>query len=167
MHMIVRAAGDPARVADAARAAVAQLGTGRAMSAFVVLTDHVAAATSTLQIGDGPGRRAGDSAGLLSAGGLYTVIAYLVTSAAARPRSAARSAHRPRSFYGCTSGSAIASWPSPFQSVFFSPPRQHRYSAPFSTASPNAMSQASRSRPVSRRPSASCRRSSRYAARCA
>ena len=78
MHMIVRAAGDPARVADAARAAVAQLGTGRAMSAFVVLTDHVAAATSTLRSVTDLVAALAISAGLLSAGGLYTVIAYLV-----------------------------------------------------------------------------------------
>jgi len=78
MHMVMRAGGDPSRFADAARAAIAQLPTGRAVSAFVVLTDNVAAATSTLRSVTELVALLAISAGLLSAGGLYTVIAYLV-----------------------------------------------------------------------------------------
>lgn len=48
------------------------------MSAFVVLSDHVAAATSTLRSVTDLVAALAISAGLLSAGGLYTVIAYLV-----------------------------------------------------------------------------------------
>jgi predicted permease len=77
-NFTVRAAGDPARLIGSIQAAVKDLDTGRAVAGFAMLTDNVAAATSTLRSVTGLVAILAASAGLLSAMGLYAVIAYLL-----------------------------------------------------------------------------------------
>jgi putative ABC transport system permease protein len=79
-NFTVRAAGDPARLIGPIQAAVKELNTGRAVAGFAMLTDNVAAATSTLRSVTGLVSILAASAGLLSAMGLYAVIAYLLHS---------------------------------------------------------------------------------------
>lgn len=78
LHFTVRAAGDPLLMRQAVTEAVNEVGPGRAASNFQVLTDNVAAATSTQRSVTWLVMALAASAGLLSAIGLYTVIAYLV-----------------------------------------------------------------------------------------
>ena len=77
-NFTVRASGDPARLIGSIQAAVKELNTGRAVAGFAMLTDNVAAATSTLRSVTGLVAILAASAGLLSAMGLYAVIAYLL-----------------------------------------------------------------------------------------
>jgi putative ABC transport system permease protein len=77
-NFTVRASGDPARLIGPIQAAVKELNTGRAVAGFAMLTDNVAAATSTLRSVTGLVSILAGSAGLLSAMGLYAVIAYLL-----------------------------------------------------------------------------------------
>jgi predicted permease len=79
-NFTVRAAGDPTRLIGPIQAAVKDLNTGRAVAGFAMLTDNVAAATSTLRSVTGLVAILAASAGLLSAIGLYAVIAYLLHS---------------------------------------------------------------------------------------
>lgn len=74
----VRAPGDQRRLAEAAQAAVREMNTGRAVSGFTMLTDNVSAATSTLRSVTGLVAMLAASAGLLSAIGLYAVVAFLL-----------------------------------------------------------------------------------------
>lgn len=77
-NFIVRASGDPARLIGSIQAAVKELGTGRAVAGFAMLTDNVSAATSTLRSVTGLVSILATSAALLSAMGLYAVVAYLL-----------------------------------------------------------------------------------------
>jgi len=79
-NFTVRASGDPARLIGPIQTAVKELDTGRAVAGFAMLTDNVAAATSTLRSITGLVSILAASAGLLSAMGLYAVIAYLLHS---------------------------------------------------------------------------------------
>jgi len=79
-NFTVRASGDPARLIGPIQAAVKELNTGRAVAGFAMLTDNVAAATSTLRSITGLVSILAASAALLSAMGLYVVIAYLLHS---------------------------------------------------------------------------------------
>jgi ABC-type antimicrobial peptide transport system permease subunit len=74
----VRASGDPLQLVDAAEAAIREIGPGRAVSGFQVLQDNVTAATSTLNAVTGLVILLATSAGVLSAVGLYSVIAFVV-----------------------------------------------------------------------------------------
>jgi ABC-type antimicrobial peptide transport system permease subunit len=74
----VRGSGDPRHLAEAALAAVREMNTGRAVSSFTMLTDNVSAATSTLRSVTGLVAMLAISAGLLSAIGLYAVIAFIL-----------------------------------------------------------------------------------------
>jgi putative ABC transport system permease protein len=74
----VRASGDPLQLVDAAEAAIREIGPGRAVSGFQVLQDNVTAATSTLHAVTGLVILLATSAGVLSAVGLYSVIAFVV-----------------------------------------------------------------------------------------
>ena len=74
----VRPIGDPRHLIDAAQAAVHEMNTGRAVSSFAMLTDNVSAATSTLRSVTGLVSMLAISAGLLSAIGLYAVIAFIL-----------------------------------------------------------------------------------------
>jgi putative ABC transport system permease protein len=79
-NFTVRASGDPARLIGLIQAAVKELNTGRAVAGFAMLTDNVSAATSTLRSVTGLVSILAASAGLLSAMGLYAVIAYQLHS---------------------------------------------------------------------------------------
>src|SRR5262249_30605125 len=57
---------------------VKEMNTGRAVAGFAMLSDNVSAATSTLRSVTGLVAMLATSAGLLSAIGLYAVIAYLL-----------------------------------------------------------------------------------------
>lgn len=74
----VRGSGDPRRLVEASQAAVHEMSTGRAVSSFAMLTDNVSAATSTLRSVTGLVSMLAISAGLLSAIGLYAVIAFIL-----------------------------------------------------------------------------------------
>ena len=78
MNFTVRADGDPMALRQAVTAAVAEIGPGRAVSGFQVLDENVRAATSTQRSVASLVGILALSAGLLSAVGLYTVIAYFV-----------------------------------------------------------------------------------------
>ena len=78
MTFMVRTAGDPLKHTDAVRAAIEEIGPGAALSGFTVLTSSVATATSTLHAVTGFVSALAISAGLLSAVGLYIVIAFVV-----------------------------------------------------------------------------------------
>ncbi len=78
MNLTVAASGDPGQLADAARAAVADVGTGRAVSGVAVLADNVTAATATLRAITDLVALLAISAGLLSTVGLYSVLAFIV-----------------------------------------------------------------------------------------
>jgi putative ABC transport system permease protein len=75
---VVRPSGEPRHLVDAAQAAVREMNTGRAVSSFAMLTDNVSAATSTLRSVTGLVTMLAVSAGLLSAIGLYAVIAFIL-----------------------------------------------------------------------------------------
>ena len=74
----VRATGDPLALRDQVRAAIQGIGAGGALTGFTMLTDNVAAATSTLHAVTGFVTALAIGAGLLSAVGLYIVIAFVV-----------------------------------------------------------------------------------------
>lgn len=74
----VRAQGDPMALADQIVRAIDEVGPGRAVSNVAPLTDNVAAATSALTAVTGLVVCLAVSAGLLSAVGLYLVIAHVV-----------------------------------------------------------------------------------------
>jgi len=74
----IRAAGDPMQFAGAVQAAVRDIGTGRAPAGFASLESNVDAAMSTLHSVTGLVTVLALSAGLLSAIGLYTVMAFIV-----------------------------------------------------------------------------------------
>jgi putative ABC transport system permease protein len=76
--VIVRTAGDPLPLAGAISEAIRDAGPGRAISNVSMLTDNVASATSTLRAVTGLVTALAVSAGLLSAIGLYLVIAFVV-----------------------------------------------------------------------------------------
>ena len=78
MNFAIRAKTDPARLVDAVRSAVQEIGPGRALAGFAMLSDNVAGATSTLRAVTDLVTVLAISAGLLSAVGLYTVIAFVV-----------------------------------------------------------------------------------------
>jgi len=77
-NFTVRATGDPARLLSPIQQVVKEMNTGRAVAGFAMLSDNVAAATSTLRSVTGLVAMLATSAGLLSAIGLYAVIAYLL-----------------------------------------------------------------------------------------
>jgi putative ABC transport system permease protein len=74
----VRAAGDPHPLRQAIVAAIAEVGPGRAVSDVRMLSDNVSSATSALVAVTGLVSVLSISAGLLSAVGLYLVIAFVV-----------------------------------------------------------------------------------------
>jgi putative ABC transport system permease protein len=74
----VRATGDPMALKDQVVAAIDEIGPGRAVSNIAPLTDNVTAATSALVAVTGLVAFLAISAGLLSAVGLYLVIAHVV-----------------------------------------------------------------------------------------
>jgi putative ABC transport system permease protein len=78
LHFTVRAEGHPLDLRDSIDAAVREIGPGRAASGFQLLTENVELATSTQRSVTSLVAGLAISAGLLSAVGLYTVIAYLV-----------------------------------------------------------------------------------------
>ena len=78
MHFTVRAAGDAMALRAQVRAAIEEVGPGAALSGFTMLTANVAAATSTLRAVTGFVTALAVSASLLSAVGLYIVIAFVV-----------------------------------------------------------------------------------------
>ncbi len=78
MNFVLHASSDPWRLVDAASAAVREMNTGRAVGGFAMLSDNVSAATSTLRSVTGLVTVLAVSAGLLSAIGLYVVIAFIV-----------------------------------------------------------------------------------------
>jgi hypothetical protein len=77
-HVTVRTAGDPRALAGQITAAVNDAGPGRAVSRIGMVSDHVDAAMSTLRAVTGLVIALAVSAGLLSAVGLYLVIAFVV-----------------------------------------------------------------------------------------
>jgi predicted permease len=77
-NFTVRATGDPTRLIDSIQHVVKELNTGRAVAGFAMLSDNVTAATSTLKSVTELVSLLAASAGLLSAIGLYAVIAYLL-----------------------------------------------------------------------------------------
>jgi putative ABC transport system permease protein len=78
MHFTIRASGDALALRDEIRAAIEEIGPGAALSGFTMLTGNVAAATSTLRAVTGLVTALAVSASLLSAVGLYIVIAFVV-----------------------------------------------------------------------------------------
>jgi predicted permease len=78
MHFVVRASGDPGALGGEVRAAIEEIGPGAALSGFTMLTENVAAATSTLRAVTGFVSALAVSASLLSAVGLYIVVAFVV-----------------------------------------------------------------------------------------
>ena len=76
--VVVRAAGDPRALAGAVTAAINEVRPGRAVSNVAMLSDNVTAATSTVVAVTGLLTFLAASAGLLSAVGLYLVIAFVV-----------------------------------------------------------------------------------------
>jgi hypothetical protein len=74
----VRAHRDPGPLAGAVIDAIREIGPGRAVSNVAMLSDNVAAATSTLRAVTGLVASLAISAGLLSAIGLYLVVAFVV-----------------------------------------------------------------------------------------
>jgi putative ABC transport system permease protein len=76
--VIVRASVDPRLLSSAIISAINEVGPGRAVSKVAMLTDNVAAATSTLRAVTGLVTLLTLSAGLLSAVGLYLVMAYII-----------------------------------------------------------------------------------------
>jgi ABC-type antimicrobial peptide transport system permease subunit len=74
----VRAAGDPRPLQQAIAAAINEVGPGRAIADVKMLSDNVATATSALVAVTGLVSMLSISAGLLSAVGLYLVIAFVV-----------------------------------------------------------------------------------------
>ena len=77
-NFTLRATGDPARLIVSIEQIVKEMNTGRAVAGFAMLSDNVSAATSTLRSVTGLVAVLAMSAGLLSAIGLYAVIAYLL-----------------------------------------------------------------------------------------
>jgi len=82
----VRASGDPLALREAVEAAIAEVGTGRAVGQVALLSENVSAALGTLRAVTGLVMMLALTAAGLSAAGLYIVIAYLVHE---RRRSAA------------------------------------------------------------------------------
>lgn len=78
LHFTVRAEGDPRVLIPAVRAAAADIGTGRALSGFQLLSDNVATATSTLRAVAILLVALALSAALLAALGLYAVVSSVV-----------------------------------------------------------------------------------------
>ena len=76
--VVARARGDALALAPAITNAIDEVGPGRAVSHVAMLTDNVTAATSTLVAVTGLVTVLAASAGLLSAIGLYLVIAFVV-----------------------------------------------------------------------------------------
>ncbi len=74
LYFTVRAEGDPRPLIPAARAAAREIGTGRALSSFHLLSDNVATATSTLRAVAILLMVLALSAALLAALGLYAVV---------------------------------------------------------------------------------------------
>ncbi len=74
----VRASVDPRSLSSAIISAINEVGPGRAVSKVAMLTDNVSAATSTLRAVTGLVTLLTLSAGLLSAVGLYLVMAYII-----------------------------------------------------------------------------------------
>lgn len=74
----VRATGNPLPMARVISEAIRDAGPGRAISSVAMLTDNVATATSTLRAVTGLVTTLAVSAGLLSAIGLYLVVAFVV-----------------------------------------------------------------------------------------
>ena len=77
-NVMVRASGDPRTLERAITAAILEVGPGRAVSGVAMLTDNVAAATSTLIAVTGLVTLLALSAGLLSVVGLYLVLAFVI-----------------------------------------------------------------------------------------
>jgi predicted permease len=77
-NFTLRAGSDPTRLIASIQQVVREMSTGRAVAGFAMLSDNVAAATSTLRSVTGLVALLATSAGLLSAIGLYAVIAYLL-----------------------------------------------------------------------------------------
>jgi predicted permease len=78
LHFTLRTEGDPTVLIGAVRESVADLGSGRAVSGFGLLSDNVASATSTLRFVTGLVAVLAISAALLSALGLYAVVSFVV-----------------------------------------------------------------------------------------
>lgn len=76
--VVVRSTGDPSLLAGSIIAAINEVGPGRAVSKVAMLTDNVAAATSTLRAVTGLVTALTLCAGLLSAVGLYLIMAYTI-----------------------------------------------------------------------------------------
>lgn len=78
MNFTIRARGDAMALRPQVRAAIEEIGPGGALSGFTMLTDNVAAASSTLHAVTGFVTTLAICAGLLSTVGLYIVIAFVV-----------------------------------------------------------------------------------------
>jgi len=78
LNFEIRASGDPMRLRDQIGAAITEIGPGGALSGFTMLTDNVANATSTLRAVTSFVSSLAIFAGLLSAVGLYIVIAFVM-----------------------------------------------------------------------------------------
>jgi putative ABC transport system permease protein len=78
LNFTVRTEGDPLTRVEAVREAVRELGTGRAVSRFQLLTDNVTTATSALRSVTIMVSMLAVSAALLCALGLYAVVSYVV-----------------------------------------------------------------------------------------
>jgi putative ABC transport system permease protein len=76
--LTVRTSGDPRQLRGAVERAIAEVGPGRAISGVSMLTENVAAASSTLLAVTGLVTVLTVSAGLLCAVGLYLVVAYVI-----------------------------------------------------------------------------------------
>lgn len=78
LNFTIRATGDPMALRAAVTSAIREIGPGAALSGFSMLTDNVAQATSTLRAVTGFVTVLAISAGVLSAVGLYIVIAFVM-----------------------------------------------------------------------------------------
>jgi putative ABC transport system permease protein len=78
LSFVVRSSGDPLLLRDEVRSAIQEIGPGAALSGFTMLTDNVAAATSTLRAVTSFVTALAVSGALLSAVGLYIVVAFVV-----------------------------------------------------------------------------------------
>jgi putative ABC transport system permease protein len=78
MNFVVRASGDPMALRAQIRSAIDETGPGGALAGFAMLSDNVSMATSTLRAVTGFVSVLAISAGVLSAVGLYIVIAFVV-----------------------------------------------------------------------------------------
>jgi putative ABC transport system permease protein len=78
LNFVIRSSGDPMALREQVRAAIQEAGPGGALSGFTLLTDNVTTATSTLRAVTSFVSTLAISGGVLSAVGLYIVIAFVM-----------------------------------------------------------------------------------------